>query len=64
MDLVSLINTHLTAVDVAFIYLVLSSAVQALPEPTPYDNRFYLFVFKFAHTMVANWKVVGKKEKV
>lgn len=39
-------------------YLVASSAVRALPAPTPASSRFYLWFFTFSHSLGANWDKV------
>ena len=61
MDLTTFINQHLTAVDVAFFYLVTSSVVQALPAPEPGDGKGYRFIYRLAHGIVANWKPALRK---
>jgi len=35
--------------------LVLSAAARALPDPTPGGPRFYLWFFRFAHLVLANF---------
>jgi hypothetical protein len=61
MDIVTTINNTFTAADIALFYLILSSLVQALPEPIPADGKLYVIAYRFAHTVVANWKPASKK---
>jgi len=35
--------------------LVTSAAARALPEPTPAGSRFYLWAYRFAHYLLANF---------
>jgi hypothetical protein len=35
--------------------LVLSAAARALPDPLPLGSRFYLFFYRFAQIMLANF---------
>ena len=35
--------------------LLLSAAARALPEPSPNGNRFYLWAYRFAHLLLANF---------
>ena len=35
--------------------LVLSAAARALPEPAPNGNQFYLWAYRFAQIMLANF---------
>lgn len=60
MDIVTTINNTFTAADIAFLYLLLSSLVQALPEPIPTDGKLYVIAYRFAHAVVANWKPAAK----
>jgi hypothetical protein len=49
----------------AAIALVLSAAVRALPDPEPSGSKFYLWVFRFSHGILANWdkfKAGGKPD--
>ena len=61
MDFASWINQNLTAIDVAVLYLIVSSAVQALPEPNTSDPKLYQWLYKFSHAVVANWRPAVKK---
>lgn len=63
MDLIGQINELFTAVDAVVIGLIVSALVQALPEPDRESGKFYRFLYKFAHLIVANWKLVNKQNK-
>lgn len=39
----------------ALVAIVLSAAVRALPDPEPKGNKVYLFCFRFAHGLLANF---------
>jgi hypothetical protein len=62
MDLIGLINQNITAFDAGIIYLIVSSAVQSLPEPSG-STKWYVWLYRFAHAIVANWKPATKKLK-
>lgn len=49
---------------VLVLYYVYNNAVQALPDPLPSSSRFYLFFYRFAHGIAANWGVVKREPKV
>lgn len=38
--------------------MLLSAASRALPEPLPMGNRFYLFVYRLVHILMANADLV------
>lgn len=40
---------------------VLSTAARSLPEPVPMGSRFYLFFYRFAQAIVANWDKANVK---
>ena len=40
--------------------IVLSAAVRALPEPLPMGSRGYLFVYRFANNLLANFDLADK----
>lgn len=35
--------------------IIASAAVRALPEPLPMGSRFYLFIYRFAQNLLANF---------
>jgi hypothetical protein len=35
--------------------LIVSAAARALPEPEPMGSRLYLFFYRFAQGLLANW---------
>lgn len=39
--------------------LVLSAAARALPDPAPGGPRLYLWLFRFAHYVLANFDKAG-----
>jgi hypothetical protein len=41
--------------------ILLSAAARALPEPSAAANSFYLWVFRFAHLLLANFDKAGFK---
>ena len=43
--------------------LVASAAARALPEPTPMGSRFYLWFYRFAHLILANFDKVANESK-
>lgn len=44
--------------------IVLSAAVRALPDPEPKGNKAYLFLFNFAHALLANFdKLAASKAR-
>jgi len=40
--------------------LVLSAAARALPEPEPLGSRFYLWFYRFAQNLMANFDKSAK----
>jgi len=40
--------------------LLLSAAARALPEPLPMGSRVYLWFYRFAHFVLANFDKSGK----
>ncbi|MCK9570736.1 hypothetical protein M0R72_17435 [Candidatus Pacearchaeota archaeon] len=51
---------------IAFLVLVLSAAVRALPEPQMFPiakrSMFYLWLYNFTHAVLANWDKLGGKK--
>ncbi len=43
--------------------LVVSAAARALPEPAPGGSRPYLWLFRFAHLVLANFDKVGSVDE-
>ena len=43
--------------------LVASAAARALPEPTPMGSRLYLWFYRFAHLILANFDKVANEGK-
>ncbi len=43
--------------------ILLSAAARALPEPAPSGNPFYLWVYRFAHLMLANFDKAGLRNE-
>jgi hypothetical protein len=43
--------------------LVASAAARALPEPTPMGSRLYLWLYRFAHLILANFDKVTNEGK-
>ena len=43
--------------------LVASAAARALPEPTPMGSRLYLWLYRFAHLILANFDKVTDEGK-
>ena len=43
--------------------LVASAAARALPEPTPLGSRFYLWFYRFAHLLLANFDKVTNESQ-
>ena len=43
--------------------LVASAAARALPEPTPMGSRLYLWLYRFAHLILANFDKVTNESK-
>ena len=43
--------------------LVASAAARALPEPTPMGSRLYLWLYRFAHLVLANFDKVTDEGK-
>ena len=39
--------------------LVISAAARALPDPAPGGSRVYLWLFRFAHYVLANFDKTG-----
>jgi hypothetical protein len=39
--------------------LVASAAARALPDPTPMGSRLYLWLYRFAHLVLANFDKVS-----
>jgi hypothetical protein len=39
--------------------LVVSAAARALPDPAPGGSRLYLWLFRFAHYVLANFDKAG-----
>ena len=37
------------------IFWIASSAVESMPEPGKNGNKFYLWFYKFTHSLLANW---------
>ncbi len=64
MDIVGLIDGSMSASSMLFLYLLASSAVQALPEPDVDGGKVYVFLYRFSHAVVANWKPATKKLEV
>ena len=52
---------------IAFLVLVLSAAVRALPEPDVFPmtrgKMFYLWLYNFTHAILANWDKIGGNKK-
>ena len=46
-----------------FAYWVFNSLVQALPSPKDGGNPYYLFAFRFIHSLAGNWGLVTKESK-
>lgn len=42
-------------------YYVFMSFVQSLPDPVSSDGRWYRFLYRFAHSISANWAVVRRE---
>ena len=45
----------------ATLALVLSAAARALPEPLPEGSRFYLWAYRFAQNLLANFDKSASK---
>ncbi len=43
--------------------LVISAAARALPDPAPGGSRVYLWLFRFAHYVLANFDKVGSGDE-
>lgn len=43
--------------------LVASAAARALPDPTPTGSRLYLWLYRFAHLVLANFDKVANEGK-
>jgi len=43
--------------------LVASAAARALPDPTPMGSRLYLWLYRFAHLILANFDKVTNEGK-
>ena len=43
--------------------LVASAAARALPEPRPMGSRLYLWLYRFAHLILANFDKVTNEGK-
>jgi len=43
--------------------LVASAAARALPDPTPMGSRLYLWLYRFAHLVLANFDKVTNEGK-
>ena len=43
--------------------LVASAAARALPEPTPMGSRLYLWLYRFAHLILAKFDKVTNEGK-
>lgn len=56
MDLITFIDTNLTASSAIVLGYILGAAVQALPKPKEGASGFYQFIYTFAHILSANWK--------
>jgi len=41
--------------------ILLSAAARALPEPSPAGSLFYLWIYRFAHLLLANFDKAGWK---
>ena len=39
--------------------LIISAAARALPDPAPGGSRMYLWLFRFAHYVLANFDKAG-----
>jgi hypothetical protein len=42
--------------------ILLSAAARALPEPAAAGNPFYLWVYRFAHLLLANFDKAGSRD--
>ena len=55
-ELFGLLNTSIPIWIVVVWWLVLNPAIEALPEPMPNGNQFYLWFYKFANTASGNFQ--------
>ncbi|MCE5309610.1 MAG: hypothetical protein LLG20_18395 [Acidobacteriales bacterium] len=44
--------------------LILSAAIRALPEPMPMGSRLYLFCYRFANNILANFDLADKAKQL
>jgi hypothetical protein len=42
--------------------LVLSAAARALPEPLPMSSQFYVWFYRFAQNVLANWDLARPRQ--
>jgi hypothetical protein len=58
--------THLEWLNTPFggavMALIASAAIRALPEPAQGGNLFYLWLYNFGHTLLANFDKLGAKK--
>ncbi|SPE26004.1 exported hypothetical protein [Candidatus Sulfopaludibacter sp. SbA3] len=43
--------------------LLISAAARALPDPAPRGSRVYLWLFRFAHYVLANFDKAGIRDE-
>jgi len=43
--------------------LLASAAARAMPEPVPMGSRFYLFIYRFAQNLLANFDKTAATKK-
>lgn len=48
-------NPALLSAALYLAYAIASSAVRALPAPTPASSPFYCWLYAFSHSLGANW---------
>ncbi len=58
---ISKVFEGLTPAMTALLYFVFNCLVQSMPDPDPGSTTFYVWLFKFLHTLAGNTNVVRKK---
>lgn len=58
MDLSFLISEE--TVHALMAYYVFMSFVQSLPDPVETDGKWYRFLYRFLHSLSANWAVLRR----